>query len=783
MACARSLLVVLLLPVLLGAASAEPPPRDVMELSQHGSVLGPMARNKEPDDPEAKLGTFVAGLELMSEAKYEVAGELFDRLAESTGWPEAAYNASLAWYAAGRYDVALQRADRVIEVLPEDTGAMYLRGVLLQAVGRHEDATAVIRRSLVRSRELNRKVDEAVGLLNLGASARLHGQPDDALTHFRAARDLGDVLSMPSLVAAGWMGEANVHLAGGDRSAADIALAAARRVSKARGFGAAAADADLSSAAVALAEGKTDKCERLLERARVEVADIEVESVRASMLLTVGQLQRELGRPEAATVSLEESMRLFERAGIDVGRAHVLQYRGAWALQDQDLPRAERLLEEARAIQRRFQVPLALADTHRHLASLRLAQSRLDEALTFAQEAVEAFAGARALEAERATLVVLASVHSARDELPAARAAALRAIRLAEQVGDSTEAHSVSTEVVIIDAASGSVDEAIARLDAIPGTAFASMSARQRTRVQLQLAWALQRAGRHAEATERGQRALAATAEGGADLADLVLACREVIVFALMDDGRTEAAEAFVASLEAGGGELAAIVARRRTIDTFNAGVEASNAGDTARAVELFGVAWADGAVEEPRREAVGRALAGALLGHGNELLKAGSGEESASAFARSAEVSAAVGDSVGQARAGVSEAEVRASVGDAAAAGRLATEAAELAATTDNRRLEGDCWTIAAQSLFNLDPAGSRAAFGRALEAYGTAPETLGTRAGVTYNLAVLEFNAGSPADARVRLEEARVLATEAGRTGLVDQVESLLEALEDEE
>ncbi len=774
---------ILLLPLLLGAADAPDAPRSVMGLSEHGNVLGPMQRAKEPDDPEAKLGTFVAGLEAMAEAKYETAAELFDRLAESTGWPEAAYNASLAWYAAGRYDVALQRADRVIEVLPDDTGAMYLRGVLLQAVGRHEDATAVIERSLVRSRELDRKVDEAVGLLNLGASARLLGRPDEALAHFRAARELGEALGLPSVVAAGWMGEGNVHLAGGDRSAADAALAAGRRLGKAKGFGAAAADADLSLAAVALAEGKRDKGRRLLDRAALEVADIEIESVRASMLLTVAQLQRELGEPEAAVVSLEESMRLFERAGIDVGRAHVLVYRAGWALQDEDLASAEPLLKEARAIQTRYQVPLALAETHRYLSVLRSRQGRLDEALEFAKLSVDALASARAIEAERLALVQLATVHSQRDELVPARAAATRAIELAELVGDSTEAHRVRTEVVIIDAAAGAVDEALAELDRIPAAALAAMPARQRMRVDLQLAWSLQRAGRFAEAEARGRRALEVRPDPGAPLKDLVTDAREVVVYALLDDGRPDDADAFLASIDDPDGTLAALIANRRTIDTYNAGVEAINGGDAAGAVLLFEAAWADGEVDESRRETVGRALSGALRGLGHDLRAAGKFEDSAAAFERAASVAEVIGDVLGQARSVLNQAASRAGGGDDAGAATLASSAAEFAGTTTDRKLEGDAWMIAGQALFDADADASRAAFGRALQAWGTTPETLGSRASVTYNLAVLEYNTGSPADAKVRLEEARTLATQAGSTGLVDQIESLLEALEEQE
>ena len=798
--------------LLLVAADAVEEPRDVVGFSEHGSVLGPMERHKEPDDPEAALGTFLAGLEAMGEARYEDAAKLFDRLAESTGWPEAAYNAALAWYAHGAYDVALQRADRVAEVLPDDVGAMYLRGVLLQAIGRHEDAVAVIEQSLARSRELGRRVDEAVGLLNLGASSRLLGRPDDALRHYRAARDLGGELGLTTIVAASWMGEGNVHLATGDRAAADAALASARRLGKTKGFGAAAADADLSLAAVALAEGKPDRARRLLEGAAKEISELPVDSMRASMLLTVAQLQRELGEREAAQVSLDESMRLFDRAGIEVGRAHALQYQGAWAMADGELDRADRLLESARAIQESFQVPLALAETWKHLADLRLRQGRLDEALAFAEQAVGTLAGAGAVEAERGALVVLASIRAARDELGAAREAAERAVELAERVGDVHEAHLVRSELAIIEAAAGNLDAARAHVAAVPKAAWAALPARQRARVALQLAWSLHRAGDLAGAEAEGRRALGiatgdeaaapagaeARGGGGADggapdgspgsvsssgLADLAASAREVVVFALLDAGRSEDADAFLAEQSIAGGELSDAVGRRRRVDAFNAGVDAYEAGDLPGAIAHFESVWADPDAAEDHRASAGKALAGALRGHGHALRDGGDLPGAAAAFERSASVAAELGDVAAEARARVHQASVHAAAGDPARAGALASDAAALATGAGDRALAGECWTIAGQSLFEVDAAASRTAFLRALEAWGTTPESLGSRASVTYNLAVLEFNGGSGADAKVRLEEAKVLAGQAGDGALVQQIDDLLAAIAEQE
>jgi tetratricopeptide (TPR) repeat protein len=336
--------------------------------------------------------------------------------------------------------------------------------------------------------------------------------------------------------------------------------------------------------------------------------------------------------------------------------------------------------------------------------------------------------------------------------------------------------------VVIIDAAAGALDDALTQLAQIPGPVFAAMPARQRMRVELQLAWSLHRVGRLEEAEVRGRRALQIAEEGPLGLDDLIRGAREVVVYAMLDGGRAEDAEAFLAPTGEPTNDLAAAIAGRQLIDTYNAGVEAINGGDSVRAVELFGEVWADGEVEETRRESVGGALSGALRARGHALWEAGSLEAAAAAFARAAEVAGIVGDVPAQARALVNQASVRGDGGDAQGAAALAQEAAELAGTTD-RKLAGDSWMIAGQALFETDTAGSRTAFVRALEAWGTSPETLGSRASVTYNLAVLEFNTGTPQEAKVRLEEARILARQAGKDGLAAQIESLFEAIDDEE
>lgn len=777
----RTSLRALLLPLALLACAAAPDrEREVMELSEHGSVLGPMSRPDGQQDEAQALEIFVQGLELMGRVEYRAAADSFDSVYRRTGWPESAYNAALAWYAEGTFDAALERADRAEELLPGDPGVMYLRGVLLQAIGRHEDATAVIEATLARSRADGQRHDEAIGLLNLGSSARLLGRPEDALSHFADARALGEELEMPGVVAGAWMGEAQVRLALGDRAGADRALDAARRLGRRQAFGAARADADLAEAAVALAEGREVRARQLLDRARDRIDGIEERTVRASMRLTVAGLERELGDRAAAEATLARAEEEFRDSGVDVGRAHTLQSRGAWALADGDLVAAEGLLLEALEIQRRFQVPLAEALTRRYLAELRGAQGRLAEALELALEACAAFADAQAVELERSSLVTLAGIRSMRGELEQARTVAERALGLAREVGDGRDVHRLRSEIAILHAAGGDLAAAEAELRSVPPAAFARLPARQRARVHLQLAWSLRTDQRPAEAAARGRRALEA-ASGPHPQEDLVAGAREVIVFSLVEAGKQREAERFVDGLGDGQEELRDWIRQKTAVDRYNRGVELLQEGRLAEAIEAFEQVHADDQVDPDRRSTAAGTLQGVLLQHGQELMAAGALEDAEAQLVRAAEIARGRKDGLGEATVLAVRAEVRERVGDAPGAAELAGAAAELASAGGDRSLAGDCWMIAGQALFDADPEGARKAFADALAAWGDEPPTLGRRAAVTYNLAVLDLRL-EVGDARLRFGEARALAHQAGDAGLVSRIDEILAELESE-
>ena len=768
--------------LLSAAAPDRDPEREVLELSEHGSVLGPMTRAGGEQDEAAALERFVQGLEHMGRGEHRAAADSFDAVHGRTAWPEAAYNAALAWYAAGAFDVALARADLAADALPDDPGVMYLRGVLLQAVGRHQDATEVIEATLLRSRGAGLRHDEAIGLLNLGSSARLLGRPEDALRHFAEARALGEELGIPGIVAGAWMGEAQVRLALGDRSGADQALDAARRLGRRQAFGAAEADADLSLAAVALAEGKEARARQLLGRAVERIAAIDERTVRASMRLTVAALQHELGDRSAAESSLALASQEFGESGVEVGRAHTLQSRGAWALEDGDLETAEQLLLEALEVQRRFQVPLAEADTRRHLAELRGAQGRLAEALELALQAHAAFAAAQTLELERTALVALVGIRSMRGELDEAQAAAERALELAAEVGDRLDQNRLRSELVILHAAQGDLERALEELAGIPRPAFGRLPGRQRARVHLQLAWSLRQAGRLEESTARGRRALDAASAGSHPQEDLAAGAREVIVFTLAESGRQAEAERFVEGLGGGQAELRDWIRQKASIDRYNRGIELLDAGLLAEAVVAFEEVYGDEAVELDRRGTAARTLQGVLLQHGQELLEAGDLERSEAQLERATWIARERQDRLGEATILAVRAEVRERVGDGAGAADLAIEAAALAAAEGDRALAGDCWMIAGQVLFEADPERARAAFTDALAAWGDEGQTLGRRAAVTYNLAALDLKLEDEGEARLRFGEARELARRAGDEGLAVRIDEILTELESE-
>jgi tetratricopeptide (TPR) repeat protein len=298
--------------------------------------------------------------------------------------------------------------------------------------------------------------------------------------------------------------------------------------------------------------------------------------------------------------------------------------------------------------------------------------------------------------------------------------------------------------------------------------------------VHLQLAWSLRQAGRFEEATTRGRKALEAASSGRHHQGDLARGAREVIVFTLAESGRPEDAERFVAELEEGQEELRDWIRQKSSIDRYNQGIELLGQGRLPEAIDAFEAVRQGEGVQQDRRDTAARTLQGVLLQHGQELLQAGELEPAEAALERAGAIAIERQDGLGQSTILAVRAEVREHVGDGAGAADLASQAAALAATGGDRALAGDCWMVAGQALFEADPDKARAAFSDALAAWGDDPETLGRRAAVTYNLAVLDLRLEDDGDSRVRFGEARELARRAGDPGLVARIDEILTELE---
>lgn len=94
---------------------------------------------------------------------------------------------------------------------------------------------------------------------------------------------------------------------------------------------------------------------------------------------------------------------------------------------------------------------------------------------------------------------------------------------------------------------------------------------------------------------------------------------------------------------------------------------------------------------------------------------------------------------------------------------------------------MEGTLWAMAGDLMFDKDPSRARVDLQKALGAWGTDDTTLGKRASVTYNLALLSYQLDDAGEAAVRVQEARILAGRAGRDDLVKMADELAAALKE--
>lgn len=763
------------------SADAAPAAEASFASSASGVVLGPFASlpASRAADP-AQSAAFARGLGTLSAGEDAIAAEAFGRLYEATQWPEVAYNAALSWYRAGRYDIALPLAQAAGKALRSDLRVGYLEGVLLQTVGRYRDAKALMVASLARAAEFDSPFHLAVAQLNLGASSRLLGLPEDALDAFSRAQSIGEQAGMPGISAAALMGRGRVLLSLGDRASAETVFARARKLGKRSGFEAAEADSVLSQAALALSKGQTDKAARLLDTALTSARGIADRSVRASLFLTGADLRRMGGRDSDAQSLLAEAEKLFAASGVAVGEAHCAQLRGAWAREAGQLDVADRQLSRALAIQARFQVPLAEAETHRHLGLLRADQGRFDEGQELVLRAVLVFANARAVDSERGAQIALADVLWRAGKLGPALEAILRALALAELAEDGYGVASIRAELAVLQAAGGDPAAAAATWALIGRSDQAGLSTVRRGRYHIHLAEAERRSGRAEAALASAQTGLDWAQRSGEP--ELLTQAHQAVALALSDLGRSEDALAFLERQGVNGGELLQNIRSLRAVAGYNEGVRAIEAGDYPLAIARFSALAGDPLADAERRETAQRSLQSALGLAAQHETESGRPEAAQGFYERALAVAQDRKDLPGQANIYLRLSVLRSGVEDPRGAADYAGQAAALADRSGDSLMAGQSWTMLGDLRFESDATAAQEAYRKALAAWGQDDTVLGRRANVAYNLAALEAHNGDPEAALAQFAEAKELAKRAGDQGLVARIDQVLQQLETE-
>ncbi len=736
----------LLLALLLaGPAQAE------VDASIYGAVEGPIERElseQERAAVQAEFDRFVQGMSDLSAGKYDVAASLFGDVADTTGWFEAAYNAALARRGQGRYRAALTRTRQALKLRPGTTAALYLEASLLQGLGRHEDALSSAQAGL-RTAGAD-ALQQALGELNLGASLRLLGRPEKALESYGRARALAEQLQDPTLIAAAMAGAGYTHAVTGDAAAAEAAMKSAR----AQGAEVDLAEVELALAGLQLQAGDAASASTSLNRAVTAARGFDDDARRAGVLLQAANLQRDLDQPGPASRSVAEADGLLKGTELDVLRASVLTTRGAWALEAGKLAEGRTQLEQAVALLAQTQAPLALAEARLRLAQAALQQRDFDAATKQTELARSGLATTGATELRRRAQVLDSEVRRRQGDLPGALSSLRAARKLAGSAKRSIRDR-LDAEIALLLATTGQLEEALRAEEALGS---ASIEADLRTRLALQLGYALRDGGQGELAIQRAKQAR----ESGlkADDAELVDAAIQLVVQVHLDANRSADAEAWLASIGEGEGALKRRVQQDAAVDRFNSAVEDYNNDRFQAAAEGFAEVADDPRQPAGRRREARRHYAGSLL---QLAQKRADRDEPAGAYV-AMKKAAETGTGPDAARAGLLAAQRATDEEDLAAASRYGELAARHAEAAGDPMAAGQGWMAVGDSTFESAPALCRSAYQRALDAWGQSPKTLGPRAMANWNLGLLAWNAEDLDEAKDRLQAAHSLALEAG-------------------
>jgi hypothetical protein len=255
----------------------------------------------------------------------------------------------------------------------------------------------------------------------------------------------------------------------------------------------------------------------------------------------------------------------------------------------------------------------------------------------------------------------------------------------------------------------------------------------------------------------------------------------EAVVASMLSLGDTASAKALLTKHGRAEGVLADYVRSREDSDLHNAAVGLYETGDLARARDAFRVLLADQRIGEGLRNSATRNLGAALEGLARADLTRGGLADAERGYLEVLELAKTSQDARVAARAGFRLAEIRSRVEDPEGGAAYAEAAASAAREASDADMEGTLWAMAGDLMFDKDPSRARADLQKALGAWGTDETTLGKRASVTYNLALLSYQLDDAGEAAVRVQEARILAGRAGRDDLVKMADELAAALKE--
>jgi hypothetical protein len=727
------------------------------------------------------------------------AAELFEELGEHTGLLECWWNAALARMDLGEYSAALRHLETVDKGAPGELWLRLLRGVLLVATGRCEQALGDLSAALA-DRGVAEDPEARVSLLATMTSAeRLLGHPDTAHKYLEEMKKIVGGLGQKELRAGVALQEGYLLSSQGDWEGAEKCFQAARRSSgqeRARGD---EREADMSLARHALARGDEASARRLLARALDGADEEKNRSTLGGILLDAPQIQEELGMEQDARRYLDRAGAMYEAAGLEVGRADVLLTRGQWRIESGEREDGIRDLRAARELYRRAQVPLALAHVELALAFAGQEEPQWAESLELAERAASVFATAKNPAGEGEARQLAAHLLLRLERTEDAVAAARRAWELGRKADDLGVQASAGTQLV----------QALALLDreaeaeaALAGLAGLGRSAR----VEEALAWAsyhlaynhyeaerwedcaagaresidhTRRAGADADAARAAAEGLAVDAlrrlrrwdeaeslakDAGRD--DLVKDVRE----AREDERRFQAEKAVYDA------QLAESARRNAQVDRFNELVGVFNAHDWKHAADLAEGLAADPALDADLRVQTRLCLLEASINVGWDAWDRKELELAQREFRRSEALAAELSEPERRATALAGMASVAHAQEDHAAAASWDRAAGEAWLAVGQKEQAGRAFAEAARALHSSEPEEASRLYSRAIELLPANADTARLRAACWYNLGLLKDDAGDLAGAQDAFQASLAAALESGDPGAISRATAAL-------